>query len=75
MVSMLAEPPRRSCGRSMRAMETTPTTSLNVGKELSFSRTRAVEDQSAPLPEEITSEVGRMGRSGQVPFWLAEPPR
>jgi len=23
---------------------------------------RAVEDQSAPIPEEITSELGRMGR-------------
>ena len=34
--------------------------------------TRAVEDQSAPIPEEKTSELGRMGRSGEVPFLFAE---
>ena len=32
MVSVLAEPPRRSCGRSMRAMETTSAASLNAGE-------------------------------------------
>ena len=37
--------------------------------------TRAVEDQSAPIPEEITSELGRMRRSRQVPFLLAERAR
>ncbi len=37
MVSVLAEPPRYSGGRSIRAMETTPAASLNAGagKELS----------------------------------------
>ena len=35
MVSVLAEPPRYSSGRSMRAVEITPVTSLNAGEELS----------------------------------------
>jgi hypothetical protein len=37
MFSVLAEPPRYSGGRSMRAVETTPPASLNAetGKELS----------------------------------------
>jgi len=34
MVSVLAEPPRLSSGRSMRAVETTPAASLNAGEEL-----------------------------------------
>jgi len=36
---------------------------------------RAVENQSAPTPKESTSELGGMGRSGQVPFLLAERTR
>ncbi len=33
---------------------------------------RAVEDQSAPIPEERTSELGGGKGGGQVPFLLAE---
>ena len=36
MISVLAEPPRYSCGRSMRAIETTPAASLNVGEEVAL---------------------------------------
>ena len=36
---------------------------------------RAVEDQSAPIPEKLTSKLGGGKGSGQVPFLLAEPPR
>jgi len=34
----------------------------------------AVEDQSDPIPEEITSELGGWGGTSQVPILLAEPP-
>ena len=36
---------------------------------------RAVEDQSAPIPEEITSELGGKEGTARCPFVLAEPPR
>ena len=36
--------------------------------------THAVEDQSAPIPEEPMSGAWNGEGSGQVPFLLAEPP-
>jgi hypothetical protein len=38
--------------------------------------TRAVEDQSAPIPEEKTSELGsESGETAGMVSMLAEPPR
>ena len=36
MISVLAEPPRYSDGRSMRAIETSPAASLNVGEQVAL---------------------------------------
>jgi len=62
MDSVLAEPPRWSSGRSMRAVETTPAASLNAGEELSpASFDGRSETSTGAIPGERTRASLREG--------------
>ena len=54
-VLLLAERAQSECARSTRAIEDRP-----GYLDIEMGTTRAVKDQSAPIPEETTSKLGRI---------------
>ena len=60
MVSVLAEAARSECAPSMRAMETTPATSLNAGEEVALARANGTSRRVSGWAGEKVATVKRV---------------